>query len=167
MPPEDRHDASAEVRRLEQAAVDPDLPTPSRRRGRPPRPGVLVAIALGGVLGTATRYGVSRIAPVGPGAFPWPTFSVNVTGSFALGVILTFVIERWPPSRYLRPFVAIGFLGAYTTFSTFMTEAVLLGKDAHVGMAVTYLATSLVCGLTAVYAGIVLVRLRPIGKGGL
>ncbi len=162
MPPDDRRDTPAEIHRLQQAAVDPDLLAPAPRRRI--RPGILAAASAGGVAGTAVRYAVSRIIHVAPGTFPWATFTVNVTGSFVLGVLLTFIIERWPPSRYLRPFAAIGFLGAYTTFSTFMTDATVLAKDHEVDVAAIYVVASLVCGLVAVYAGIVSARLWPLGR---
>ena len=162
MAPEDRTEPMAEVRRLAQASVDPDLI--ASQRGRPrrrTRPAILVAISAGGVAGTAARYGLSRVIHVAPGSFPWSTFTINLTGSFALGVLLTFIIERWPPSRYVRPFAAIGFLGAYTTFSTYMTEAVVLAKDHHADIAALYVLASLFLGLFAVYAGIVVARLWP------
>jgi fluoride exporter len=148
-----------------QADVDPDL---LLRRSARPRyaPQILVAIAVGGVLGTLARYAVSRIVHVAPDSFPWATFIVNVTGAFVLGVLLTLMIERWPPSRYARPFLAIGFLGAYTTFSTFMVEADLLVKDGAADVAVLYVAGSLVAGFVAVYLGIVVGRWRPRESGG-
>jgi fluoride exporter len=163
MPPEDRGELPADIHHLEQAEVDPDLfaPAPARRRTRP---GVLVAVAAGGVAGTAARYGLGRIIHVAPGSFPWATFTINVSGSFVLGFLLTLIIERWPPGRYLRPFAAIGFLGAYTTFSTYMTEAVVLAKDHHGDVAATYVVASLVCGLIAVYGGVIAARLSPLGK---
>ncbi len=165
MPPEDRSETSAEVHRLQQAEVDPDLLAPtSRRPRRRTRPAILAAISAGGVLGTAARHGLGRAIHVAPGSFPWATFTINVTGSFVLGVLLTFIIERWPPSRYIRPFAAIGFLGAYTTFSTYMTEADLLAKGNATDIAALYVATSLFLGLAAVYAGIVVARLWPIAK---
>jgi CrcB protein len=156
--PDDRDDAASEVRRVRQAAVDPDLlaPSPGVRPGV--RPGVLVAISAGGVLGTATRYGLGRVIHVAPGTFPWSTFAVNLSGSFVLGVLLTAIIRRWPPGRHLRSFAAIGFLGAYTTFSTYMTETVVLAKDGHADIASVYLLGSLVLGLLAVAAGIAVVR---------
>jgi fluoride exporter len=162
MPPEDRSRTPAEIHRLQQAEVDPDLLAPAPRRPRGlARPGVLLAIAAGGMAGTATRYGVGRIIQASPGSFPWATFTINVSGSFVLGVLLTFVIERWPPSRYVRPFAAIGFLGAYTTFSTYVTEADVLVKDHHADIAALYVAASLLFGLLAVYAGTVVARLWP------
>ena len=84
---------------------------------------------------------------------------MNITGSFVLGVLLTLVIERWPPTQYVRPFAAIGFLGSYTTFSTWMVEADVLVKDGYAGIAAVYVVASLVVGL-AVSAGILVARRR-------
>ena len=131
---------------------------PSGARARAARvrttPDVLGAIAVGGALGTAARYGVAQLATGAPGRFPWATFLTNVSGSFALGLALALLLERFPPSRYLRPFVATGFLGAYTTSSTFAVETVLLARDGDAGLALTYAAVSLVGGLVMAWAGI-------------
>ena len=148
------------------------IPTCSRRRrehrshGRvTARPEILLAIALGGAAGTPARCAIGRIITTHPGGVPWATFLINVTGSFVLGVLLTLIIERWPPTRYVRPFAAIGFLGAYTTFSTYMVETDLLIKDGDVGIAIAYVAGTLLVGLIAVYLGIVSVRIWPTTRG--
>ena len=149
--------------------IDPDLaPTdrgePSIGR-RPPGPttrvrlDVLAAIALGGALGAPARFEVAQIIHVAKDSFPWATFWTNVSGSFALGFFLIVLIERFPPTRYLRPFVATGFLGAFTTFSTFVVETNLLIKDGHAAIGVTYAVASLIVGFAAVWFGIVLARL--------
>ena len=82
----------------------------------------LAAIGAGGALGGAARYLIEQAMPADRDAFPWATFVINVSGSLALALLLVFVLEIWPPTRYVRPFAAIGFLGAYTTFSTWMVE---------------------------------------------
>jgi CrcB protein len=157
---------TAADRRRAQRAVDPDLPDESLRGPRHrPAPVVLLAISAGGIGGTLARYGVARALSVGPGAFPWATFTVNVSGSFALGVLLTLLLLRWPTDRYAQPFVAVGFIGAYTTFSTFMVDIDVLGKDGHVVTALVYLAASLVAGLAAVTAGVLLTR-TTLARGG-
>ena len=128
----------------------------------------LAAVALGGALGAPARMGVAQLLHVGPASFPWSTFWTNVTGSFALGVVLALIIERFPPGRFLRPFVATGFLGAYTTYSTFAVESVLLTRDGHLALALAYVASSLLAGVVAVWAGIWAGRrvpLRPVGAG--
>lgn len=153
-------EASAERRRRSQASIDPDLTVP-RHLPRRVRPTILLLVAVGGAAGTAARYGVTRVVPVEAGSFPWAVFAVNVTGCLLLGALLTCIVERWPPSRYVRPFAAIGFLGGFTTFSTFVVDADLLVRDGHVATAVGYVASSLVVGLSAVYAGIGTARLWP------
>ena len=115
---------------------------------------MLAAIAAGGALGAPARYGVAQLIHVAPGTFPWATFWTNVSGSLALGLVLGLLLEHFPPTRYLRPFVATGFLGAYTTFSTFAVESDLLVKDGHVAIAIAYAAGSLVAGFAAVYCGL-------------
>ena len=154
----------SDERRQQQEAIDPDLYAPAPARSPlSARPLVWVAISIGGILGTLARYGLSRAIHVAPGTFPWSTLTVNITGSFVLGVLLTLVIERWPPTQFVRPFAAIGFLGSYTTFSTWMVEANVLIKDGYAGIAVAYLAASLVVGLAAVGAGILVARPRGAG----
>jgi CrcB protein len=115
---------------------------------------------LGGAFGAPARYELSRLIGVGSGAFPWATFLINITGSFALGVVLALILERFPPTVYLRPLLATGFLGAYTTYSTFAVEDDLLVKGGHPATAVAYAAASLVAGFVAVWAGILVARAR-------
>lgn len=157
------------------AAGDPAAPSRSHGRGRAgrpgdrrrparPRPDVLAAIAAGGALGAPARYEMTRLIHVAKGSFPWATFWTNVAGSVVLGFFLVLVIERFPPSRYLRPFFATGFLGAYTTFSTYMVDTDTLIKDGHAAIGVTYLLASALVGLAAVAIGIVAGRLVPVGQ---
>jgi fluoride exporter len=127
---------------------------------------VLGAVALGATLGAPARYGIAQVIHVAPGTFPWATFVTNVSGSFALGLILALILERFPPTRYLRPFVATGFLGAYTTYSTFAVETDLLIKQGHAAVAVAYAAASLVIGFVAVWAGIGAARIIPLRPRG-
>jgi len=147
-------------------AGEPEARQVKTREGvRRARPDVLAAIAAGGALGAPARYGVAQVVHVAPDTFPWPTFWTNVSGSFALGLVLVFVLERFPPTRYVRPFIATGFLGAYTTYSTFAVETDVLAKDGHVAIAVTYAIASLAAGFTAVWVGIVVARTIPPGRG--
>jgi CrcB protein len=155
----------------EEMPIDPDLyrsdlaePRPAGRatRRRRAEPAVLGAIGLGGALGAAARSGVAQLIHVPPDRFPWATFWTNISGSFALGLILALLLERFPPSRYLRPFVATGFLGAYTTYSTFAVETVLLAKDGHLGLALTYTAVSLMGGFGVAWAGVWAARGVPV-----
>jgi CrcB protein len=123
---------------------------------------VLLAIGTGGMLGALARYEIGRRWPVVSGEFPWSTLVINVSGSLLLGVVVTLVIERWPPTRYIRPFAGIGVCGGFTTWSTLMTESALLVRDQQAETALLYVAVSLVIGLAATYAGIGLVRLWPV-----
>ncbi len=147
---------------------EPGPPVGPERRsifGGRARPEIVAAVAAGGALGAPARYEISLAVHVAPGTFPWATFWINVSGSLVLGVLLTLIIERWPATRFVRPFFAVGFLGAYTTWSTFMVDTDVLAKDGHVAIAIAYVVASLVVGLSAAYAGIVLGRLWPHREG--
>lgn len=140
--------------------------TPGGRRPRRPRPawqrpGLLAAVAVGGLIGAPLRYELGGALPPRPGAFPLATFAINVSGSLVLGALLTLIVERWPPNEYLRPFLATGILGAYTTWSTFMVDADNLVREGHPAMAAGYVGASLAAGLAAVYTGMVLGRAWP------
>jgi CrcB protein len=147
--------------------VDPDLDRPEDVRPGGPggtglrsrlRLGILAAIAAGGALGGGTRYLLEQAVPTGRDGAPWATFAINVSGSLALAVLLVFVLQVWPPTRYVRPFAAIGCLGAYTTFSTWMVETAELVAHSRPGVAAGYLAGSVMAGLAAVSFGLVLGR---------
>src|SRR5579884_3187419 len=81
------------------------------QRDRARRRSVLASIAAGGALGTLARYLLASVVHRSPGSFPWATFWTNVTGSFVLGLVLVLILERFPPTRYLRAFIATGFCG--------------------------------------------------------
>lgn len=119
---------------------------------------VLSALACGGAAGAVTRYAVSLAVPAAAGQFPWDTFAVNVSGSLALGVLLILLLEQFPQGRLARPVVGSGFIGAYTTFSTFMVDAVKLAHDGKPELAAAYVVASLLCGLIAVWAGMLAAR---------
>jgi len=128
------------------------------------RPATLLAIALGGALGAPARYEVAQLIHVPRDSFPWATLWTNLSGAFALGLFLTLVLERFPPSRFPRPFFAIGFLGAYTTFSTMAVETVTLVKDGHAALGLGYIVVSVAAGLLVAYAGVVAARRVPIPR---
>lgn len=139
---------------LDRTQPAPGPPRPHGRRHR----GVLLAVAAGGALGTVCRYGLAQLLPPEPGKFPWETLAVNVCGSLALGALLVVFLARFPPSRLLRPFVVTGFLGAFTTYSTFAVETVVLASDGHRAIAAAYVIVSLVGGLGAAGAGVASAR---------
>lgn len=118
------------------------------------------------MVGAAARFKVADALPVEPGRFPWATFWTNVVGSFALGFVVVLLIERFPPTRYVRPFVASGVLGAFTTMSTLSVETALLGKDGHVVTAATYSVATLAAGLLLASVGMAMARLTPPRRGG-
>lgn len=118
---------------------------------------ILAVIALGGALGSLGRWGLATALPHPATSFPWATFITNVTGCLALGGLMVLT-EVWPPSRYLRPFLAIGVLGGYTTFSAYMLDTRTLLVTGHAATAGAYLAGSLAAGLAAVWAGVVAAR---------
>ena len=122
-------------------------------------PDAVVAIAIGGALGAVARCGVAEIITVPPHGFPWATFWTNISGAFVLGFFVTFVAERAPQARYLRPFFAVGFLGSYTTFSTLAVETVLLVKDGRELVGIAYTLASVAAGLAVAYFGTGLARL--------
>ncbi len=128
-------------------------PRPRSPRGRA-QPDVLAAIALGGMLGASARYGMAEWLPTRPGGFPWATFWTNVSGSFLLGLLLVLLLERFPATRLVRPFVATGLLGAFTTMSSYQIETALLIKDGHALTGIVYGLASLAAGVALAYAGI-------------
>ena len=137
-----------------------DMPT---RPFRAEHLAALLVIALGGALGTLLRYGVSRWIHVANDGFPWATFWTNLTGSFLLGFLLIVLLERFPPTRYVRPFIATGILGAFTTMSTYTVETTLLIKDDHAATAVVYGLSSVAAGVFLAYAGIATARVTVGG----
>jgi CrcB protein len=145
--------------------VDPDLQaTPGAAlrdalRAVVRRGDKLVVIAAGGALGSGARYALAEAMPHGPGELAWSTVSVNVTGGFLLGLLMVFLLEVWGTTRYVRPFFAIGVLGGFTTFSTYMVDTLILLQAERPVAAVVYLLGSLITGLLAVWAGLVAARL--------
>jgi CrcB protein len=121
-------------------------------------PATLAVIALGGMLGATARYAIVQALPTAPGAFPWATFWANSTGSLLLGFLLVVIVERLPASRYLRPVLATGVLGAYTTMSTFLVEVCLLVDDGHPVTAAVYGAATLVAGVGLAAVGVAAAR---------
>jgi fluoride exporter len=142
------------------ARVDPDVDSHTRvqRRQRPVDPAVVAVIAVGGVLGAEARYGLSLLWPHGVGQWPGATWSINVTGSFLLGALMVVLTELTSPHRLVRPFLGVGVLGGYTTFSTAMVDSQELILAGRPGIAVGYLLGTLGAALAAVFLGSVTVR---------
>jgi CrcB protein len=136
--------------------VDPDvdLHVPAERAELRPSPvPVLAAISAGGVLGALVRYGMSTAWPHDPAGFPWATWTINVCGSFLIGVLMVLIARIWPERRLVRPFFGVGILGGYTTFSTSIVDVQQAVAHGAPGVALLYLAGTLVGALVAVCAG--------------
>jgi len=141
------------------ADSDVDLHEPAQRTElrRAPR-AVLGAISIGGTLGASARYGLGRAFPQDPTGFPWTTFTINVTGCLLLGALMVLVTEVWPRQRLVRPFVGVGVLGGFTTFSTYIGETVRLVDAGAAVTALEYLAGTVVAAMAATWVGLGAVR---------
>lgn len=116
----------------------------------------LIWIGLASFLGGIGRYLIDGwVVSATRGSFPWGTFVVNATGSFLLGLIFTVLTERFLPHPEFRIAITIGFLGAYTTFSTFAFETFKLAEDGAVALATFNIVASIAVGVIAVWLGVV------------
>ena len=121
---------------------------------------IVLGIAIAGALGAVARYELEgAIGRRSPSAFPWGTFIINVSGAFVLGLLFTVLTEHLTVAPWLRVALTVGFLGAYTTFSTFSLETYRLIVDGAIGLALANAVGSVAAGLVAVYGGVVLGRL--------
>ena len=119
----------------------------------------VLGIALAGALGALARYGLEGVVSRRlAGAFPWGTFVVNVTGAFVAGLLFTIFTQRVVVAPWVRSTLLIGFLGAYTTFSTLSLETFRLIEDGAYVMGALNSVGSLVVGLVAVYGGVLVGR---------
>ena len=118
-----------------------------------------VAAALGGALGALARWGVAEALPHDPGAWPWATLLVNLTGCLVLGLLIGLVFARSLGPSWLRPFLGTGVLGGYTTFSAFAVETVQLTEAGRPGLAAGYVACSVLGGVAASALG------TAVGRG--
>jgi len=110
---------------------------------------LLPAIAAGGALGSVTRWGVGEALPHGITEFAWSTFLINVTGALLIGILMAFTLGPWAHHVYVRPFLGVGFLGGYTTFSTYMLDTRNVLASGHAGTGLLYLVATLVAGIGA------------------
>ncbi len=119
----------------------------------------LVAVAFGGALGALARYWVSGVLNNAEHPLPMGTLTVNVLGSFLMGVCFVLILERARLSPELRPLLMVGFMGAFTTFSTFSLETVAMIGEGHVMSALIYISLSVSLCIAALGAGLWLTRL--------
>jgi len=113
----------------------------------------LLAVFLGGAVGTICRYLLAAHHPIATGGFPWVTLLVNLSGSLAIGLLIPLTEHVGPRAPLLRPVLVVGFLGGWTTYSTLTVEATLLAKNGDIVTCGAYLAATVVGGLLLVVIG--------------
>ena len=120
---------------------------------------LILAIAAGGALGAVARHQVSATVMRLTGAgFPWGTVAVNVVGSFLMGVLIELMAQRLNVGMELRAFLTVGFLGAFTTFSTFSLDFATLFERGAGMAALGYAGISVVLAIVALFAGLAVMR---------
>ena len=112
-----------------------------------------VAVALGSAIGGMARYGISRLWPWVPGGWPMATMTVNVLGSFAIGLLSAVLAGRAGGAETARLFWMTGVLGGFTTYSAFALETVTLAGTGEAMRAAAYVATTVLVCLVAAFAG--------------
>lgn len=117
-------------------------------------------VGLGGALGAIARYGAGVLfTRAGITGFPWATMTVNITGSFAMGLLIGWLAHATPANQpELRLFVAVGVLGGFTTFSAFSLDVVTLIERHDYGPAAAYVLASVTVSILALFAGLLLAR---------
>ena len=142
-------------------SVDPDvdLREPRQRAELRRAPvAVLGVISVGGALGASARYGLGVAFPAGPRGFPWATFAVNVSGCLLIGALMVCVTQLWSGRPLVRPFLGVGILGGFTTFSTYVVEIQHLLDAGSVAIALGYLGGTVAAAVAATWAGIGVAR---------
>ncbi|MRH90782.1 chromosome condensation protein CrcB [Nocardia sp. SYP-A9097] len=138
---------------------DIDVHSPAQRRELHDHPvTVLTVIAAGGALGALGRYGLTQLWPTPGGGFPWATFGTNVLGCFLIGVLMVVITDIRTMHPLTRPFLGVGILGGFTTFSTYANETRGLLQPGTVPLAFAYMAATLLCALLATLAAVALTR---------
>lgn len=119
----------------------------------------ILLVAAGGALGSVLRYlvGLWTLRSFGP-SFPWGTLTVNITGSFLIGVFAEMIARKFGASAEIRVFLITGILGGYTTFSAFSLDAITLFERGEPVTALIYVASSVLLSAVAVFAGLALMR---------
>lgn len=147
--------------RPEQVSIDPVVDQHVDGQRVEPHGGtcrLLVAIAVGGMIGSVARYALGEALPLRPGEFPWSTFIINVSGCLLIGVLMVLITETWAAPRLVRPFLGVGLLGGYTSFSTYALDVQQAIAAGHPRTGLLSLAVTPVAALLAVYVGIIVTR---------
>lgn len=119
-----------------------------------------LAVAFGGALGALSRYWMYNAwTKLAENQFPYVTLMVNVAGSLLIGVAFVLLVERNLVGLEWRNVISVGFLGAFTTFSTFSLDALGLLEQGHISLAVIYIISSVVVCILAAWLGIAVARL--------
>jgi len=121
-------------------------------------------VAFGGATGAVLRYQVGRAMThwLGPNvvtAFPWATLTVNIAGSLAMGLLAGFLARHGQGGEHWRLLLGVGLLGGFTTFSAFSLELMLLIERGQTAQALTYALVSVIAGVTALYIGLIAMRI--------
>jgi CrcB protein len=138
-----------------------------RRRhavSRPSQWDILLAVAAGGVVGSEARYGLGELVPHAGRQFPWSTLVINASGCLLIGALMALLPGLTSSHRLARPFVGVGVLGGYTTFSTFAVDVERLVREHRPLSALEYTATTVVVCSAAVWlsTGLTLVVGRAV-----
>jgi CrcB protein len=119
---------------------------------------VLAAVSAGGIIGACARHAVDLAWPHLPGRFPGATFVVNVSGCLLIGVLMVLITEVWSAHRLLRPFLGVGVLGGYTTFSTYAVDVQRMVAAGAARTGLIYLVGTALAALAAAYVGVTVTR---------
>ncbi|MFZ5697154.1 MAG: fluoride efflux transporter CrcB [Pseudomonadota bacterium] len=121
----------------------------------------ILAVAIGGAIGSVGRYLINTVwlPAAGPHALPWGTLTANIAGSFLYGLLFAVLTAYLPASGTLRVGLLAGFLGGFTTFSSFSFESLQLIQEGRAVIAMVYVVASVVSCLLALWLGLALVKI--------
>jgi fluoride exporter len=115
-------------------------------------------VMAGGAAGAALRYSLSRMLPVQPAGWPWPTFVANVAGGLAMGVLASWLLRQGDGGEPVRLLLGVGVLGGFTTFSAFSLEMAMMIERGQTMLAASYALASVLLALVALFAGLLIGR---------